>query len=272
MTTPFRLYSGIPTKIQMTLVRRELDDYEIESGFASIDAPEGKARVQLRGRIEFSLSHAEGRIFGDVRSARIDVLLGKTKISEKGLWPGYDGQCPVEVTRGQNDYRGFISLVLPMEMGEVECPTAFALPCRLSLDRNRMVLGDDDAHDPDDLYIRFQPANRVAIVLASDLTVGSTNELRIVSGPPHARYVLYGSDRLAEKSAEFEGCSDWDLDPSRQVVVASGSLDSEGEATVRIELPDDAALVGTFRDYQALIETADAKVATSPAVLKVLKK
>lgn len=272
ITNVIRPYEGMAVSIRMTLARQVLDDYLITEGRASIDAPGGTTQVELRGRMSFSLSRAGGRIFGDVRTADIEAILGGRKIAEKSLWPGYEGRCPVELARGAGDYRGFIALVIALEAGDVEIPAAFALPCRLSSDRARMVIGGDEPFDPEDLYISEPRKPSGGLLLSNDFVLGTTNELRIVMGPRAAHFVLYGSERLNDRTADFEGCAGWDLDTEHQVVIAAGDLDSEGEATIRIELPDDPALTGSMRCYQALVRSGDRKWSVGPAVVRIVKE
>lgn len=272
ITNMFRPAEGLKVAIRMELERLDLDAYSIQRGFVAVDVPDGTTRVELRGGVSFQLSRSGDRIAGDVRYAEIQVLLDGRKIAEKGLWPGYEGQCPVELVRAEDGYRGFISLVMPLEVGDVEFPSAFALPCCLSLDRTRMVLGGDEPFDPRELYIRGPAQPSGGLILSADFVVGATNELRLVMGPHHGHYVLYGSDRLNDKTAEFDGCSGWNLDLPHQVVAAEGTLDEAGEATIRIDVPEDPALSGTTRWYQAVVESDNTKCSSGVADVRFVMR
>jgi hypothetical protein len=269
--TTFRPYEGLDLTVKLTLERRGSDEYVITSGDASITSPAGTTRVELRGRMSFSMSAAKNGMVGEVQSVAVEGVSGATTLAKKRLWSGYEGKCPLELSRADDAYRGFVSFVMPLEVGDVEFPSAFALPCELSLDRTRMVLGADESVDPKELLIAEPRLQTGGLILAGDLALGGTNPIRIVQGPGDSRFVLYESDRLSEKTAAFEDRPAWYLDRSRQHVVAEGTLDRDGEATIPIDIPEDPALVGSLRVYQALVEAGGAKLATGPAVVKIVK-
>ena len=269
--TLFRPYEGLGLTLKLTLERRALDEYVITNGTASIASPAGTTRVELRGQMSFSMSAAKDGMVGEVQSVAVEVVSGGATLAKKYLWSGYEGTCPLELSRANDAYRGFISFVMPLEVGDVEFPSAFALPCELSLDRTHMLLGADESVDPKELLIAEPRLQTGGLILSGDLAAGGTNQLRIVQGSGNFRFILYESDRLSEKAAAFEDRPEWYLDRSRQRVVAEGNLDRDGEAVIHMEIPDDAALVGSLRAYQALVETEGAKLSTGPVVVKIVK-
>jgi hypothetical protein len=272
VTNLVRPYEGRMLTLKISLDRTGDGEYTIRDGGASISSPEGSTEVRLRGRMSLSMSRAKERIVGTVDSFDVDVLFGGVEVANRRLWKGFEGECPLELAREKDGFRGYLSLVVPLVVGGVDVAGAFALPCELSSDRSQMLLGGEGVMDPRDLYIVAPKVITGGFILRGDVAVGATGSLRIVHGPRNATYVLYESDQLAEKTGEFDGSADWWLEVASQVVVAKGTLDSEGEATIKIAIPDDVKLVGSYRFYQALVESEGSRLSTGPGVVKILGK
>lgn len=267
-----RPYRGMRVAIKLLLEREAPNEYSIKSGKASITSPEDTTAVEVRGRLSLATSVAGNRILGNVESVDLEIVLGGATIARKQLVGGFEGRCPLELIRRGDEYVGFVSLVMPLEVGDVDFTTAFALPCELSSNKDQLVIGRDGEVDPEDLYLWEPPKPSGGLLLGTDLILGTANELRIVQGPHNAHFVLYCADQLADKLVEYDGCSDWWLDTSRQSVVTDGSLDSEGEARIGIDVSGDEGLVGSLRAYQAIVETQGGVVSAGPAVLKIVKR
>ena len=267
-----RPYRGMRVAIKLVLERDAPNEYSIKSGKASITSPEDTTAVDVRGRLSIAISITGNHVSGNVETVDLEVVLGGATIARRRLVEGFEGRCPLELIRRGDKYVGFVSLVMPLEVGDVDVTTAFALPCELSLNKDHLVIGLDSEVDPEDLYLHEPPRPSGGLLLGTDLILGTANELRIVQGPHDAHFVLYCADQLADKPMEYDGCSDWYLDTSRQVVVIDGSLDTEGEARIGIEVPGDEGLAGSLRAYQAIVESGGVVLSAGPAVLKIVKR
>ena len=91
-----------------------------------------------------------------------------------------------------------------------------------------------------------------SVRIDGELRAGKPVTIRLTCCPPGRRFILYSSTDLAEpRPRTREGEDYWVLDRDRQAVEGEGSVDSRGEASVQLVLPEDPALAGSFRAYQA---------------------
>src|SRR5262245_32533300 len=151
VTNLVRPYEGTMVTLKVSLDRTGDGEYTIRDGEASISSNDRRTEVRLRGRMTFSMSKANDGIVGTVDSVGLDLLVGGARVANWRLWKGFEGECPLELAREKDGFRGYLSLVVPLIVGGVDVAGAFALPCEMSEDRSRMLIGGDGVLDPEQL-------------------------------------------------------------------------------------------------------------------------